>query len=93
LRKNIVKRGGWLFFIVASICLAFSALYELFEWRVALASGSSANDFLGTQGDAWDTQEDMATCLVGAIVALVTLSGVHDRQLPAEAATAKSAAS
>ncbi|HXZ78576.1 MAG TPA: DUF2238 domain-containing protein [Terriglobales bacterium] len=81
IRKQVVKRGPWLFFIVVSICLAISAAYELFEWRVAVATGSAANDFLGTQGDPWDTQEDMATALVGAIVGLVTLSRVHDHQL------------
>jgi len=81
LRKRVVRGRGWLFFIVVSICLAFSALYELVEWRTAVAEGPRANDFLGTQGDPWDTQEDMATCLIGAIVALLTLSRLHDRQL------------
>ena len=38
-------------------------------------------DFLGTQGDVWDTQKDMALCLVGATAALVLLSRLHDRQL------------
>ena len=85
LRKRVVRGRGWLFFIVASICLALSALYELFEWRTAVAYGPRATDFLGTQGDPWDTQEDMATCLVGAIVALLALSRLHDRQLGAAA--------
>ena len=81
IRKQVVKRGPWLFFIVVSICLAISAAYELFEWRVAVATGSAADDFLGTQGDPWDTQEDMATALVGAVVGLLTLSRLHDHQL------------
>ena len=81
LRQRVVKRGGWLVFIVISVCLAMSALYELFEWRVSVAYGSSATDFLGTQGDVWDTQEDMATALIGAIVALITLSHFHDTRL------------
>jgi putative membrane protein len=79
LRARIVLKRSWLFFIVASICLAVSALYELLEWRVAVASGSAADAFLGTQGDPWDTQEDMATALVGAIVALLFFSRLHDR--------------
>lgn len=79
LRKRIVIRRGWLFFLVVSICLAVSAAYELLEWRVAVAGGSSADAFLGTQGDPWDTQEDMATALVGAVVALLVLSRWHDR--------------
>jgi putative membrane protein len=81
LRRTPLRPGGWLFTIVTSICLAISALYELFEWRVAVATGTAADAFLGTQGDPWDTQEDMAMCLVGAIIALLILSRVHDRAL------------
>jgi putative membrane protein len=81
LRKTPLKQGGWLFFIVVSICLAISAFYELFEWWVSLATGSSGDAFLGTQGDVWDTQKDMALCLFGAFVALLTLSKAQDRAL------------
>lgn len=80
LRRKIVLKRGWLFFIVVSICLAVSAAYELLEWRVAVATGSAAEAFLGTQGDPWDTQEDMATALVGAVSALL-FSRFHDRQI------------
>ncbi|MCZ6698965.1 MAG: DUF2238 domain-containing protein, partial [Planctomycetota bacterium] len=69
------------FAIALSICLAASAFYELFEWWVALATGEAADAFLGTQGDVWDTQWDMAMCMSGAIIALVVLGRVHDRQL------------
>lgn len=79
LRRKIVLKRGWLFYIVVSICLAVSAAYELLEWRVAVASGSAAEAFLGTQGDPWDTQEDMATALVGAVFALLACSRLHDR--------------
>lgn len=79
LRRKIVLRRGWLFFIVWSICLAISACYELLEWRVAVATGSAAESFLGTQGDPWDTQEDMAIAAVGAAVALLFFSRWHDR--------------
>ena len=85
LRASPLKRGKMLAFIVVSICLAFSAIYELIEWQVALALGPRATDFLGTQGDIWDTQEDMATCLVGAILALVLLGKLHDRYLEKQA--------
>jgi putative membrane protein len=81
LRKRVVRGRLWLAFIVVSICLSFSAIYELIEWRTAVAEGPRATDFLGTQGDPWDTQEDMATCLVGAVVALLTLSRWHDHQM------------
>jgi len=83
LRASLLRRGGWLFFIVTCICLAISASYELVEWGVAVAIGQGANAFLGTQGDPWDTQWDMLCALVGAMVAQVILARVHDRQLRA----------
>ena len=79
LRQKIVLKRRWLFFIVLSICLAVSAAYELLEWRVAVGTGSAADAFLGTQGDPWDTQEDMATAAVGALTALIFFSRWHDR--------------
>ncbi len=81
IRKNVVRSRGWLFFIIVSICLAISAAYELIEWRVSVATGSQGDAFLGTQGDVWDTQEDMATALVGALLAPLLLGRAHDRQL------------
>lgn len=81
LRTSPLKAGKWLGFLVVSVCLAFSALYELIEWVVAVWSGSAADDFLGTQGYAWDTQTDMALALVGAVVALLLLAKAHDRSL------------
>lgn len=75
------RPSRWLGFLVVSICLAFSALYELIECAVAILSGEAADDFLGTQGYVWDTQTDMALALVGAIVALLVLSKAHDRSL------------
>jgi putative membrane protein len=81
LRRKIVLRRGWLSFIVVSICLAISAAYELLEWRVSVATGSAGDAFLGTQGDPWDTQEDMATALVGALFALLVFSRWHDRMI------------
>jgi len=81
LRCSVLSRGGWLFFLVTSVCLAFSAFYELIEWWSALAMGEAAKDFLGTQGDPWDTQADMFCALVGAVVAQLVLGRLHDRQL------------
>jgi putative membrane protein len=81
LRKTPLRRGGWLFFLVTCVCLAISAVYELVEWSAAVASGSAADAFLGTQGDPWDTQKDMLLAGIGAIVAQLTLSRLHDRQL------------
>jgi putative membrane protein len=81
LRRSPLRPGKWLFFLVTSVCLAVSASYELIEWLAALLGGSSADAFLGTQGDVWDTQWDMFMALVGALSALLLLSRVHDRQL------------
>ena len=81
LRFTPLVRGGWLFFLVACFCLAFSAFYELVEWWVAVASGSAADAFLATQGDVWDTQWDMFLALCGSIAAQVMLSRAHDAQL------------
>ena len=76
-------RGGWLFLLVTSICLAFSALYELIEWGAAEAMGAGATDFLGTQGDVFDTQKDMFCAWLGAMAAQALLRRWHDRQLAA----------
>jgi putative membrane protein len=81
LRHTPLRRGGWLFTIVAGMCLAISACYEFIEWWSALIGGGSAEAFLGTQGDVWDTQWDMFLALCGAIAAQLLLAGAHDRAL------------
>ncbi len=81
IRKQAVNGNAWRNVFVVSICLAFSALYELIEWWVALATGENAEAFLGTQGYIWDTQSDMAMALLGAICALIFLANYHDKQL------------
>ena len=81
LRTSPLRRGRWLFFLVTATCLAISALYELIEWWAALAGGESADAFLGTQGDVWDTQWDMFLALIGAITAQLALGRTHDRAL------------
>jgi len=81
IRRNVVRSRGWLYAIVVLICLGISAAYELVEWQTAVATGARADAFLGTQGDPWDTQEDMATALVGALLAPLVLGRLHDRQI------------
>ena len=82
LRTSPLRPGKWLFVICVSIALAISASYELFEWRYAVTfGGEMAEDFLGSQGDIWDAQQDMFQALCGAIVSLLTLSHLQDRQL------------
>ena len=81
LRKKVVTQQGWMNFLVICICLAISAFYELIEWWAALLSGEAAEDFLGTQGYIWDTQSDMGLALLGAIISLLILSRLHDKQM------------
>lgn len=87
--REILLRGGhvngrrMLAFLVGCVVLAVSASYELIEWAAALALGQGADEFLGTQGDPWDTQSDMAMALLGAVAALALLARRHDRQLAA----------
>jgi putative membrane protein len=81
LRKTPLRPGKMLFFLVLCVCMFISSTFELFEWSVAMATGAKADDYLAFQGDAWDTQNDMAMCLVGAITAMLTLRRIHDRQL------------
>jgi len=81
LRFSPVPRGGWLFVVVTSVCLAFSALFELFEWLVAVVAGDGSTDYLALQGDTWDTQWDMFCALIGAVTAQWLLGRWHDRQI------------
>jgi len=91
LRRSPLRPGGWLLLTVTSICLAFSAFYEMIEWWMAMISEEAAASFLGTQGDQWDTQWDMFLALVGALLSQLTLSRLHNRQLTFLAATDQSA--
>jgi putative membrane protein len=81
IRLNIVNQKKWIPFLVVSVCLAISAFYELIEWWTALFSGNAASDFLGSQGDVWDTQSDMFLALIGVVCALSLFSHFHDRAL------------
>lgn len=83
LRTSPLRPGAWLFCLVTCVCLAFSACYEFIEWGAALTGGESAEAFLGTQGDIWDTQWDMFAALIGALAAQGLLSRLHNRQLAA----------
>jgi putative membrane protein len=81
IRRSVIRSRGWVFAIVLFVCLGISALYELIEWWAALASGSAAAEFLATQGDVWDTQEDMCMALIGALCALLFMARWHNRQM------------
>lgn len=81
LRGDYVKAKKMTFFLCICVALAISAVYELIEWWAALALGQGADEFLGTQGDPWDTQSDMFLAMLGALASLTFLSRRHDREL------------
>lgn len=81
IRKHVFNDRRWRDFFIVCFCLGFSAFYELIEWWVALLSAEAADAFLGTQGYVWDTQSDMFWAFIGAVLSLVFLSRMHDRQL------------
>ena len=81
IRGNYVTNKRMAAFLSLCVAMTISAWYELIEWGAAIALGQAAEDFLGTQGDSWDTQWDMFMCFCGALFSLFTLSGLQDRQL------------
>lgn len=82
LRTSGLQRGKWLFFTCVSMALAISAGYEIFEWQYAVFfGGQRAEDFLGSQGDVWDAQKDMFMALIGAVISLLLLGRMQDRQM------------
>lgn len=81
IRKKVILKTSWLPFIIVSIVLAISAAYELIEWAVSVSTGEGGDSFLGTQGYVWDTQSDMLYATIGAIVALLIMSKIHNKQL------------
>lgn len=81
IRLSPLRTGAWLYFLVCCVVLAISASYEFIEWWAALLYGASADSFLATQGDVWDTQWDMFLALLGCLASQTLLSGWHDMQL------------
>ncbi|MEU6253951.1 DUF2238 domain-containing protein [Streptomyces sp. NPDC047043] len=82
-RTSPLRGSRWLAPLTVCACLAFSAVFEMLEWLAAVLGGHSADAFLATQGDVWDTQWDMFCALIGATVSVLVLARLHDRQLDA----------
>jgi putative membrane protein len=80
-KMHIVKKSGWMAFLTVCVCLSISVLYEFLEWFVAISSGQSADSFLGTQGDVWDTQSDMLFAMIGAICMLIIMKKLLNKQI------------
>jgi putative membrane protein len=91
IRHAVVNGRAWLAFLVLCTVLTISAVYELVEWAAALIMGQGADEFLGTQGDIWDTQSDMLLAMIGAITALTLFSRLQDKQISRLAAAASKA--
>ena len=83
LRGAFVRGRKMAAFLCICVAMMISACYELIEWGAAVALGQGADEFLGTQGDPWDTQSDMLMALIGSSAAMVLLARWHDRQLAA----------
>jgi putative membrane protein len=81
LRTSPLKPGKWLAAIIVFACLGIAAVYELIEFAAAVIYNTGADEFLGSQGDVWDTQKDMMWAGIGAITALLSLSKIHNRFL------------
>lgn len=81
IRTSTLRAGKWMTVLIVLGCLGISAIYEIIEWIAAVMVGEGAHEFLGTQGDEWDTQKDMAYAGIGAAVALLFLSKLHNRAL------------
>lgn len=88
-RTSPLRGSRWLAPLTVCACLAFSAVFEMLEWLAAVVGGHSADAFLATQGDVWDTQWDMFCALIGATVSVLVLSRPHDRQLDALGVTSR----
>lgn len=78
IRKNIINKKSWLFFVIVCIVLAISAFYEIIEWWVSLATGDSGDEFLGTQGYVWDTQTDIFMALIGGLAAMLFFQKIQN---------------
>jgi putative membrane protein len=81
IRKNIIQKRGWLAVLTVCVCTTISVLYEFIEWFVSVASGSSGDSFLGTQGDIWDTQSDMLFAMIGATCMVIFFAKLQDKQI------------
>lgn len=67
-------RGFWAYFFPVDVVLSMSAIYEIIEWKAAeFAAPELGLAFLGTQGDVWDAQKDMALAAAGALVAMLVV--------------------
>jgi putative membrane protein len=73
-------RGFWGYYLPLDVTMATSVLYELIEWGAAeLFGGELGVAYLGTQGDPWDAQKDMALASLGGCLAMAITAGLNWR--------------
>ena len=73
-------RGFWGYFLPLDVTMSTSMLFELFEWGAAIVFGGDLSvAYLGTQGDVWDAQEDMAMATLGALIAMTVTASINAR--------------
>jgi len=81
IRWTGVRRGRMLPLLVFCVPMAISACYEILEFAIARIAGASVENFLGTQGDPWDTQWDMTSCFFGTLTSLLLIPRFQDRAI------------
>ena len=81
-------KGFWSYYLPLDLTMSLSMLYELIEWAAAeVLGGELGQAYLGTQGDVWDAQKDMALATLGALVSMCVVAFINwkfDRNFGAE---------
>jgi len=72
-------RGFWGYFLPLDVVMSTSMIFELIEWVTAAVFGGGDPNYIGMQGDVWDTQKDMALATLGALLALCVIAAVNAR--------------
>jgi putative membrane protein len=71
-------RGFWGYFLPLDLTMSSSMLYELIEWAAAdVFGGDLGAAFLGSQGDVWDAQKDMALASLGALITMLVTAAIN----------------
>jgi putative membrane protein len=73
-------RGVWAYYLPLDVVMSFSMIYELIEYAIAMLAGADVGTaYLGTQGDEWDAQKDMALATLGGMITIGITAAVNWR--------------
>ena len=76
-------RGLWRWLMPPLFVMSHSVIYELVEWLAAETFGGDLGmAYLGTQGDIWDAQKDMALAATGAVVGTILMAAARPAARP-----------